>query len=235
MKLNKADSQTFMIRLTSLIANDDGSYNQVTALLKSSQELIISQIPIGTYLLEELNDNYFDFVGFEENNGEDIIINGVTFERTDQGYVLTISEDLTENVEFNRMGEILVASVPTIPATDQVHYDVILLVALFGLTIWLSQKIMMATTQNKNQDPQQAAIQKSMGRIMPIMIIVTFVFIPIPAGALLYLVTSNIFQIFQTLIINKQLEMEELAKNNAQNNIIDAKVIDAKVVNKEEK
>jgi YidC/Oxa1 family membrane protein insertase len=133
------------------------------------------------------------------------------------------------------MGDILVASVPTIPATDQVHYDVILLVALFGLTIWLSQKIMMATTQNKNQDPQQAAIQKSMGRIMPIMIIVTFVFIPIPAGALLYLVTSNIFQIFQTLIINKQLEMEELAKNNAQNNIIDAKVIDAKVVNKEEK
>ena len=149
--------------------------------------------------------------------------------------VMNIMTKETENVEFNRMGDILVASVPTIPATDQVHYDVILLVALFGLTIWLSQKIMMATTQNKNQDPQQAAIQKSMGRIMPIMIIVTFVFIPIPAGALLYLVTSNIFQIFQTLIINKQLEMEELAKNNAQNNIIDAKVIDAKVVNKEEK
>ena len=101
MKLNKADSQTFMIRLTSLIANDDGSYNQVTALLKSNQELIISQIPIGTYLLEELGDNYFDFVGFEENNGEDIVINGVTFERTNQGYVLTISEDLTENIEFN--------------------------------------------------------------------------------------------------------------------------------------
>ena len=101
MKLNKANPQTFMIRLTSLIANDDGSYNQVTALLKSNQELIISQIPVGTYLLEELNDNYFDFVDFEENNKEDIVINGVIFERTDQGYVLTISEDLTENVEFN--------------------------------------------------------------------------------------------------------------------------------------
>ena len=101
MKLNKADSQTFMIRLTSLTENEDGTYNQVTALLKSNQELIISQIPVGTYLLEELNDNYFDFVDFEENNEEDIVINGVTFERTDQGYILTVSEDLTENVEFN--------------------------------------------------------------------------------------------------------------------------------------
>jgi len=147
--------------------------------------------------------------------------------------VMNISTKETENLEFNRMGDILVASVPTIQANDKVHYDVVLLVALFGLTIWLSQKIMMATTQNKNQDPQQAAIQKSMGKIMPIMIILTFVFIPIPAGALLYLVTSNVFQIFQTIVINKQLEIEETNKEkekNKDNNIIDAKVIDAKVV-----
>ena len=147
--------------------------------------------------------------------------------------VMNIMTKETENIVFNRMGDILVASVPTIPAQNAIHYDVILLVALFGLTIWLSQKVMMATTQTKNQDPQQAAIQKSMGTIMPVMIILTFVFIPIPAGALLYLVTSNIFQIFQTIIINKQLELEDKKKEeekNAQNNIVDAKVIDAKVI-----
>lgn len=153
--------------------------------------------------------------------------------------VMNIMTKETENVEFNRMGDILVASVPTVEAENAIHYDVIFLVALFGLTIWLSQKIMMATTQNKNQDPQQAAIQKSMGTIMPVMIILTFVFIPIPAGALLYLVTSNIFQIFQTIIINKQLELEENKKEtakNAKDGVIDAKVIDAKVVdNKESK
>ena len=143
--------------------------------------------------------------------------------------VMNLMTKETENIEFNRMGDILVASVPTIPAENQIHFDVIVLVALFGLTIWLSQKVMMATTQNKNQDPQQAAIQKSMGTIMPVMIILTFVFIPIPAGALLYLVTSNIFQIAQTVIINKQLETEEKLKNN-QKDVIDAKVIDAKVV-----
>lgn len=51
-----------------------------------------------------------------------------------------------------------------------------------------------------------------MGTIMPVMIMVTFVFIPIPAGVLLYLVTSNVFQIVQTVIINKKLDAEDEAK-----------------------
>jgi membrane protein insertase Oxa1/YidC/SpoIIIJ len=147
--------------------------------------------------------------------------------------VMNIMTKETENNQFNRMGDILVATVDTIPAQNSLHLDVVLLVALFILTIWLSQKIMMASTNTKNQDPQQAAIQKSMGRIMPIMIGLTFIFIPIPAGALLYLVTSNVFQIFQTIAINKQLELEENKKEtakNVDNNVIDAKVIDAKVV-----
>ena len=151
--------------------------------------------------------------------------------------VMNIMTKETENVTFERKGDILIASVPTVQVEEQFHYDVILLVALFGLTIWLSQKVMMATTQSKNQDPQQAAIQKSMGTIMPVMIILTFVFIPIPAGALLYLVTSNIFQIVQTVVINKQLELEENIKNSpklSSNDISDAKVIDAEVVKKDD-
>ena len=101
MKLDKADLQTFIIRLTSLTANDDETYNQVTGLLSSTKGLIITQIPVGTYLLEELGDNYFDFVEFTDNNDSEIIIEGVTFEKTDQGYIITVSEDLTENIEFN--------------------------------------------------------------------------------------------------------------------------------------
>ncbi len=141
--------------------------------------------------------------------------------------LMNITTRETENVTFEKMQYSLGASVPTVPASNTIHYDVIILVALFGLTIWISQKVMMKATQSPKQDAQQAAIQKSMGTIMPVMIILTFVFIPIPAGALLYLVTSNIFQIFQTLIINKQLELEEVKKQNdadKQANIIDVEV-----------
>ena len=101
MNLNKADNQIFKIRLTNLTANDDGTYNQVTGLLSSNTGLIITQIPIGTYLLEELSDNYFDFVEFTDNNDPEIIIEDVTFERTDAGCIITVNEDLTENIEFN--------------------------------------------------------------------------------------------------------------------------------------
>ena len=140
----------------------------------------------------------------------------------------------TELVNFDRKDGILVASVPTNKVESSLHWDVALLIVLFALTMVFSQKAMMSMNKNSQQDPAQAAMQKSMGTIMPVMIILTFVFIPIPAGALLYLVTSNIFQIFQTIVINKQLEIEEKDKEeskNAQNNVIDAKVIDTKVIN----
>ena len=92
------------------------------------------------------------------------------------------------------------------------HFDVLLLIVLFGLTMFASQKVMMASSKNIQQDPAQVAIQKSMGTFMPIMIIATFVIIPIPAGVLLYLVTSNLIQIAQTVIVNKQMDIEDAHK-----------------------
>ena len=62
------------------------------------------------------------------------------------------------------------------------------------------------------------------------MLTCTFVIIPIPAGVLLYLISSNVFQVVQTLIINKQLEAED-AKKEAKVDDVDlanAKKIDAK-------
>lgn len=129
--------------------------------------------------------------------------------------ILDISTRETEKVEFTRSGDILMASVPTAVAVGAIHYDVIFLIILFAITMWISQKVMMAQNKNQPQDPTQQAIQKSMGTIMPVMIMVTFVFIPIPAGVLLYLVTSNLFQIAQTVIINKKLDKEDEMKKAA--------------------
>ena len=141
-----------------------------------------------------------------------------------------------ENLTFNRQGEdLLVASVPTIPINTAWHLDVIILIALFGLTMWLSQKFMMAINKkNADADPTQQAIQKSMGTFMPIMIMFTFIIIPIPAGVFIYLIVSNLVQIIQTVIVNKQLDMEEEAKKNAINDIVsDIDLANAKNVTKE--
>ena len=120
-----------------------------------------------------------------------------------------------ETVTFTRNGGLLTATVPTIPVNRSLHWDVLALIAIFGLTMWLSQKLMMSMN-NKNtsdMDPAQQAIQKSMGTFMPIMIMATFIMIPIPAGVFIYLIVSNIVQVVQTVIVNKQIDKEmELKK-----------------------
>lgn len=118
----------------------------------------------------------------------------------------------TEKMEFVRNGGILTATVPTKEIQTSFHWDVLLLIVLFGLTMVFSQKAMMAMTNSQNMDEAQKAMQKSMNTFMPIMLMFTFVIIPIPAGVLLYLISSNIFQVIQTVTINKQLEAEDNKK-----------------------
>jgi len=146
--------------------------------------------------------------------------------------VTDINTRENEKLTFTRQGEdLLVTTVPTKPINQTWHLDVIILIALFGLTMWLSQKLMMAINKHsKDVDPTQQAIQKSMGTFMPIMIMFTFIIIPIPAGVFIYLIVSNIVQIIQTVIVNKQLDAAEAAKKNL---VSDVDLANAKNVTKE--
>lgn len=135
-----------------------------------------------------------------------------------------------ENVTFERQDGLLIASVPSVEIKKEFHWDIFALIVLFGVTMWLSQKLVMATS-NKNSDqldPTQAAIQKSMGTFMPVMIIGTFVIVPIPAGVFIYLIVSNVVQVLQTVIINKQMDAEEKAKKVKASD--GSKVIEAEIV-----
>ncbi len=120
----------------------------------------------------------------------------------------------TEKMTFVRKDGILISSIPTKEVKQSFHYDVLLLIVLFAVTMVFSQKAMMAMNKNAEQDEAQKAMQKSMNTFMPIMLTFTFIIIPIPAGVLLYLISSNIFQVIQTVIINKQLEAEDEKKAN---------------------
>ena len=137
----------------------------------------------------------------------------------------------SELITFERKEGLLIANFPTKEVQSSLHLDVLALIVLFGLTMFATQKIMMATTKTQNQDPAQEAIQKSMNTFMPIMLTATFVFIPIPAGVLLYLISSNLIQVVQTVVINKQLELEDEKKKAKIDDNVVAKA--KKVENKE--
>ena len=158
--------------------------NKPNAALEVQGELNPGQPVDFKISLDNINLNFSQLQGIEK---AEIVVTDVNTRET-------------ENVTFKRQDGILIASVPTSEVQQSFHFDVLMLIIIFGLTMFISQKVMMA------------AMQKSMGTFMPIMIIATFVIIPIPAGVLLYLVTSNIFQIAQTVFVNKQMDLEEAKK-----------------------
>ena len=144
--------------------------------------------------------------------------------------VTNIQTKETETLTFTRKDGLLVTSVPSIPVKSNLHFDVLALIIFFGLTMVAAQKAMMAMNKNQEMDESQKAMQKSMNTFMPIMLCGTFIFIPIPAGVLLYLISSNVVQVIQTIVINKQLDAEYEKKKSvvSDEDIADAKQIKAK-------
>jgi len=117
-----------------------------------------------------------------------------------------------ERITFDKKGSVLEAKIPTEQVKTTFNYDVLVLVLLFGLTMFYSQKVMTSSSNTAAMDPGQRAMQEQMGKMMPIMVTGMFAFFPIPAGVLLYMVISNIIQVGQTIMINKQIDAEKASK-----------------------
>ncbi|MFW6731636.1 MAG: membrane protein insertase YidC [Synechococcus sp.] len=79
----------------------------------------------------------------------------------------------------------------------QVNWDIAGLVAGFGLSLFLSQVL---SGWGMPANPQQATAN----RITPVMITGMFLFFPLPAGVLLYMVVANVFQALQTFLLIRE-------------------------------
>jgi YidC/Oxa1 family membrane protein insertase len=78
-----------------------------------------------------------------------------------------------------------------------VNWDIAILVASFGATLFISQ---ILSGMGMPANPQQSTANK----ITPVMITAMFLFFPLPAGVLLYMVVANIFQGLQTWILSRE-------------------------------
>ena len=78
-----------------------------------------------------------------------------------------------------------------------INWDIAILVGGFGLTLLVSQAL---SGKGMPANPQQSTANK----ITPLMITGMFLFFPLPAGVLLYMVIANIFQALQTFLLSKE-------------------------------
>jgi YidC/Oxa1 family membrane protein insertase len=86
-----------------------------------------------------------------------------------------------------------------------VNWDIAILVAAFGASLFISQ---ILSGMGMPANPQQATANK----ITPVMITAMFLFFPLPAGVLLYMVVANIFQALQTFLLSREALPENLQK-----------------------
>lgn len=85
-----------------------------------------------------------------------------------------------------------------ISGKDGIHWDVMIMIVLFGISLYFSQNY----TASKN--PNMTDQQKQINKITPFVFSGMFVFFPLPAGVLLYILLSNLFQILQTYILYRE-------------------------------
>lgn len=108
-----------------------------------------------------------------------------------------------ENVNFSNQNGVLRQQVPTAKSTDRINMDVLILIVLYGVLTLLYQRVMTAKQPKPDKnDPTAAAMQSPAMKLMPLMFVVMMFFIPIPSGALIYLVVTTAMMFLQTLWVN---------------------------------
>lgn len=86
-----------------------------------------------------------------------------------------------------------------------IHWDVLALIIMFGTSVYVSQQL---SSQGTPGDQQQATVNK----MTPIIFSGMFLFFPLPAGVLMYMVVANIFQTVQTFFLMREPLPENLQK-----------------------
>lgn len=87
LQLEKDALYSFQVSMKNRETNDI-----IHVLIDNKNVTTINEVPIGTYVITEKDDMYFDFVSMEAlNNAE-----GITFEKVGDDYVLSITEDAAE-------------------------------------------------------------------------------------------------------------------------------------------
>lgn len=95
--------------------------------------------------------------------------------------------------------------VGAIDSDGTIHWDIVGMVIFFGVSLYVNQ---ILSGQGPSSNPQQDSVNK----ITPVIFSGMFLFFPLPAGVLMYMVIANIFQTAQTFILSKEPLPENLQK-----------------------
>jgi YidC/Oxa1 family membrane protein insertase len=97
--------------------------------------------------------------------------------------------------------------VGAIDGDGTIHWDIVGMIIFFGVSIYINQ-MLAGQQQGSSSNPNQDTINK----ITPVIFSGMFLFFPLPAGVLMYMVIANIFQTLQTFILSREPLPEAVQK-----------------------
>lgn len=195
---------------------DDGTHEKLTALLPSGNKLVIgekSKIEFQTLegkslsqLMNEYPDKNIQPIWTVTKGEERLKVNpDGTIEALSSGDA-TIQATIP-GIASNK-GFLFIEALGRVGVTGEdgkIHWDILGMVIFFGISIYLNQEL-------SGSSGAAASQQQSINKITPVIFSGMFLFFPLPAGVLMYIVIANIFQTIQTLILMREPLPENLQK-----------------------
>ena len=109
-------------------------------------------------------------------------------------------------------GFLFIQALGRVGVTDEngnINFDILGMVLFFGISIYFNQQL---TTGGQGAASAENDQQQAMTKITPLLFSGMFLFFPLPAGVLMYIVVANIFQMGQTWFLTREPLPDNLQK-----------------------
>ena len=196
---------------------EDGIHDKIAAMLPGGNKIAVGestkvelQTPEGkslNNLLKEYPDSNIETTLEVTKGSERIRINNdgtiTALEPGDATIQVTVP-GIAANTGF-----LFIQKLGRVGVTDEngnINFDILAMVLMFGVGIYVNQQ--MSGAQKSAGGDQQQAINK----ITPLLFSGMFLFFPLPAGVLMYIVVANFFQTGQTWFLMREPLPEDLQK-----------------------
>ncbi|MBD2232072.1 membrane protein insertase YidC [Phormidium tenue] len=198
----------------------DGSHFPISAVMPGGNKLVVGEktdVRLQTAegeSIEALASQYNEDVDsfqpkWEVTKGEDVVAIDA------EGHITALAPgEATVRVQAPGLaankGFLFIKALGRIGVTGEdgaIHWDILIMILGFGASLYLNQ-VLSGQGSTTSDNPQQAAVNK----FTPIIFSGMFLFFPLPAGVLMYMLIANIFQTLQTFILSREPLPENLQK-----------------------
>lgn len=232
-KVEQIQPQTFSTSPQTIYIAD-GLHTPVTAVVPSGNKLVVGEstdIQLKTNdgrplseLVAETNPEEQISPQVEITKGQELV------EVSEDGTIKALAPgDVTVQVKVpglaSNKGFLFIKALGRVGVTGDagdIHWDILIMVLLFGVSLYINQILSGQGGSSSSDNPQQNAVNK----FTPIIFSGMFLFFPLPAGVLMYMLIANIFQTLQAFILSKEPLPENLQK------IVDAEAAKAEDANR---